>query len=268
MRIPLAGWVAPFGDPGITDRSHLPRAFRSVPRPSSPLSAKASTRCPSFALERHTQRQKSSRDPALPRNSTGQCRWPNDAPAQAGAHHGPPFGASAMRLSARRNRVSPRHSSLLGGTCKAPPLEDTIGIPHAHRPLGQEPTRPATGGSRLGHTTRYSHLSINNHPRRPSQAFRRQSLSSCRVSGSRDAPAGPFGVAAQRLPAGRNWRCDRGGGERDRTDDLLLAKQALSQLSYTPFSVIRDQGSVIRTAAARLQPRRSADGAAAIGSDY
>jgi hypothetical protein len=26
-----------------------------------------------------------------------------------------------------------------------------------------------------------------------------------------------------------------GGGERDRTDDLLLAKQALSQLSYTPM---------------------------------
>ena len=44
------GWVAPFGDPGITDRSHLPRAFRSVPRPSSPLSAKASTRCPSLRL--------------------------------------------------------------------------------------------------------------------------------------------------------------------------------------------------------------------------
>ena len=28
------------------------------------------------------------------------------------------------------------------------------------------------------------------------------------------------------------WR--GGGGERNRTDDLLLAKQALSQLSYTP----------------------------------
>jgi hypothetical protein len=42
------GWVAPFGDPGIADRAHLPRAFRSVPRPSSPLSAKASTRCPSL----------------------------------------------------------------------------------------------------------------------------------------------------------------------------------------------------------------------------
>jgi hypothetical protein len=44
------GWVAPFGDPGIADRSHLPRAFRSVLRPSSPLSAKASTRCPSHTL--------------------------------------------------------------------------------------------------------------------------------------------------------------------------------------------------------------------------
>ena len=26
-----------------------------------------------------------------------------------------------------------------------------------------------------------------------------------------------------------------GGGERDRTDDLVLAKHALSQLSYTPL---------------------------------
>src|ERR1700726_5117783 len=46
----LRGWVAPFGHPGITDRSHLPRDFRSVPRPSSPLSAKASTRCPYLRL--------------------------------------------------------------------------------------------------------------------------------------------------------------------------------------------------------------------------
>ena len=30
------------------------------------------------------------------------------------------------------------------------------------------------------------------------------------------------------------WTRESGGGERDRTDDLLLAKQALSQLSYTP----------------------------------
>ena len=28
-----------------------------------------------------------------------------------------------------------------------------------------------------------------------------------------------------------------GGGERDRTDDLLRARQALSQLSYTPIPI-------------------------------
>ena len=45
-RYPKKGWVAPFGHPRITGRSPLPSAFRSVPRPSSPLGTKASTRCP------------------------------------------------------------------------------------------------------------------------------------------------------------------------------------------------------------------------------
>jgi hypothetical protein len=39
------GRVSPFGHPRIKACSQLPAAFRSVPRPSSPLSAKASTRC-------------------------------------------------------------------------------------------------------------------------------------------------------------------------------------------------------------------------------
>jgi hypothetical protein len=38
------GWVPPFGHPRITDCLHLPEAFRSWPRPSSPTCAKASTR--------------------------------------------------------------------------------------------------------------------------------------------------------------------------------------------------------------------------------
>ena len=33
-----------------------------------------------------------------------------------------------------------------------------------------------------------------------------------------------------------------GGGERTRTDDLLLAKQALSQLSYTPRRMVGQGG--------------------------
>ena len=44
------GWVAPFGYPRIKACSRLPVAFRRVPRPSSPLCAKASTRCPSIRL--------------------------------------------------------------------------------------------------------------------------------------------------------------------------------------------------------------------------
>ena len=38
-------WVSPFGNPRIKAYSQLPMAYRSVSRPSSPLCAKASTKC-------------------------------------------------------------------------------------------------------------------------------------------------------------------------------------------------------------------------------
>ena len=40
-----SGRVSPFGHPEITARVQLPQAYRSLPRPSSPLDAKASTVC-------------------------------------------------------------------------------------------------------------------------------------------------------------------------------------------------------------------------------
>ena len=44
-------WVAPFGNPRIKGHLHLPAAYRSLSRPSSPSRAKASTRCPfAFSL--------------------------------------------------------------------------------------------------------------------------------------------------------------------------------------------------------------------------
>ncbi len=46
------------------------------------------------------------------------------------------------------------------------------------------------------------------------------------------------------------WR-PVGGGERSRTVDLLLAKQALSQLSYTPDPGIMYQESGVRSRAGR-----------------
>ena len=46
--------------------------------------------------------------------------------------------------------------------------------------------------------------------------------------------ARPKGQMETRAHALSSGLASDGGGERDRTDDLLLAKQALSQLSYTP----------------------------------
>ena len=47
----LKGRVSPFGCPRIKACSQLPVAFRSVPRPSSPLNAKASTKCSYLTLD-------------------------------------------------------------------------------------------------------------------------------------------------------------------------------------------------------------------------
>ena len=57
----LTGRVPPFGNPRIDGCSPLPTAYRSVLRPSSPLSAKAFTRCPyalDLCLEFFTHRDK------------------------------------------------------------------------------------------------------------------------------------------------------------------------------------------------------------------
>ena len=45
---PSACWVVPFGNPWINGHLHLPMAYRSLSRPSSPPRAKASTRRPNF----------------------------------------------------------------------------------------------------------------------------------------------------------------------------------------------------------------------------
>ena len=54
ITIPHMRWVSPFGNLRIKGCSHLPVTYRSVPRPSSPLSAKASIKC-SFTLVLDTQ---------------------------------------------------------------------------------------------------------------------------------------------------------------------------------------------------------------------
>src|SRR5262249_5908044 len=173
----------------------LPRAFRSVPRPSSPLSAKASTRCPCFALDqmhrRHRRRHHRRAQGQTPEKPTGQP-LPFPQPRDAAVSHEDTSLGHTPRQAFLPRACPPRshHNSLFTLQSAPPhsPAADVV-IFSEHRPLCRTAQTSVPGRS----GGRYS------------------------------------------LPAG-------GGGERIRTDDLLLAKQALSQLSYTP-----DQRSEIRT---------------------
>ncbi len=77
-----------------------------------------------------------------------------------------------------------------------------------------------------------------------------QSSFACRIRRSRGASAPLSRLATN--DASHHAR--GGGGDRNRTDDLLLAKQALSQLSYTPTALSEAQ-SPSRRQRLREQPR-------------
>ena len=162
---PQRGRVSPFGDPRINGRSPLPAAYRSVPRPSSPLGAKASTRCP-FALDPNRARR-----------------------AQRQAPPGRPVRAA-----------------------RASPLSTTSHVPTGHgQRQGAAPARGKRAPERPAHG--------RPHPIHDDKQRRMNKPKTERPAGRPppDRPAQP-----------------PGGAERIRTDDLLRAKQALSQLSYSP----------------------------------
>ena len=79
-----------------------------------------------------------------------------------------------------------------GGTCKAPPLEDTIGTPHP-QPVGHTTLQAGDGWIPPRSQLAYSHLSINNPPSAVLDRPRGISAS-CRVIGS-GAPRRAFGEA-------------------------------------------------------------------------
>src|SRR5579872_2471899 len=70
-------------------------------------------------------------------------------------------------------------------------------------------------------------------------------VGSARIKNSHERVFEVGGASARQKPSG--------GARRDRTDDLLLVKQALFQLSYGPFRVsgFGNQGSIIRKPATR-----------------
>ncbi len=173
------GRVSPFGNPRIKACSQLPAAYRSVLRPSSPLSAKASTKCPYCACSNSiTRRGKPRRE--HPTARTSPRRHTQDA--------------TRIRPAGRTRCVpwsKPIHDDKRArppGTGPGPSLQPRAAHPSAHLPG-------------LGYF-----------------------VSILRVSGARRPAVGCFRVT----------RRSSGGADRDRTGDLLLAKQALSQLSYSP----------------------------------
>jgi hypothetical protein len=178
------GWVAPFGDPGITDRSHLPRASRLI------------TASPSPAMPHHRRAQ-----------GQAPCRVPATAES-GGLYEDTSFGQARRTLGWRR------------------PGRRSFASPKGAK-RGRHPTCPP----RSHHNSLFTRQSTprRGRPRRCRAIFSERRCG--RTSGChRPTLPGP-GFAG-------------GGGERIRTDDLLLAKQALSQLSYTPAPGIRRQDRV------------------------
>ena len=122
------GWVAPFGYPRINACSRLPVAFRSVPRPSSPPGAKASTECPCYTRYPGLVREQTSLtmhrnhpQPHLGRaakNSPGNTLLRTHNPAQTAA------AAIARAIGT---------ASIPGGLFLAPlnPRHPTVGAPIA-----------------------------------------------------------------------------------------------------------------------------------------
>ena len=157
------GRVSPFGNLRIKVCSQLPEAYRSVLRPSSPLSAKAFTKCPS-ALDCKTVIRRGKPTHSVPQYT---------------------------RVFAANRRTK-------------------------HRPRGRNKVSPAIGSKSaflFTMTKSFSGISANPAARKRTETF---------VSN------------VEQWKRFNTHQYKTGGGERNRTDDLLLAKQALSQLSYTP----------------------------------
>ena len=154
-----------------------------------------------------------------------------------------PPDALTLRLSATpdgKNRRTPPRTGHTAATRSRD--QPPCGKPASHEDTSPEHQRrrPQLAARATAHapsvsasvTSRTLSSPFNQPARRPASQSRRRCRLASRASRRQ----------RQRLmPESRRAALPDGGGERDRTDDLLLAKQALSQLSYTPFQEIRDQ---------------------------
>jgi hypothetical protein len=86
---------------------------------------------------------------------------------------------------------------------------------------------------------------------------RRQTLPSIQIVKEQPIDASeeaPINTACATLIADSSSKAVAGGANRDRTDDLLLAKQALSQLSYGPRLLSRGEKKIGLVGLGGLEP--------------
>ena len=214
-----------------------------MPRPSSPPSAKASTRCPSLAQSslkpsctgttntpqnkgehpsyqprRHQRRH--IRNSAFTLNAPEPCNAIHTRIEQPAPNREPDLRPGSDKHSRKRRHgqtsATPANSRSTRVVLRAQERTRTrFTCPKTKTP-GTPKSRPAQRRSR------------NQRQHRPDTNPRQHHWPEARIQkpGSRDQKQKRHAPRVQSLA----WP----GGGRDRTDDLLLAKQALSQLSYAP----------------------------------
>ena len=164
---------------------------------------------------------------AAPPPRTGPSPMP--APAQAGGgglYEDTSLGHPAQALLAPSRQAKPRFAERAGQTLLAPGLSASVTSQLSlHPSINAPPRSPAAVSLEL--LRNVAHALAFGTPRCSRLHLPTGNTWPCR-----------WCLSAQRRCACRaaNRRFAGGGGERVRTDDLLLAKQALSQLSYTPRS--------------------------------
>ncbi len=184
-----------------------------MPRPSSPLSAKASTKCP-YALDPkpqpRTQRASPPRPSPEPRfrqlSTHVLPAWPR-LPVPIRAH--PLRMPTNGRQQAAASRIPLHHAKQQKSEVRRRKSER---LPQRPRPISYLHADPNTSASLM-----------------PSPF--------CLTSDFRSLTSGLGSRWSRTLSS----TSAPGGADRDRTGDLLLAKQALSQLSYGPDSEDGDQ---------------------------
>ncbi len=210
-------------------------AFRSVPRPSSPPGAKASTECPYRARE-HPGIPPSGEPRAT--HHAQEPSTPHDALSQGRRCKGP-----ATRQATSLSTLHAPLNTLPGRRTSNPPRQEQTDHPVS----SSDQARPETHQN-LIHT--FKRPTARQHPDPRTRPPPRRTARRARPPPTRVIPhAMPNPISSlqrtqpdpdrTQTPEHKPWRHrskSSGGGDRDRTDDPLLAKQVLSQLSYTPTS--------------------------------